>query len=43
MSDITIAFWNLGNLFDVSSSEPALVHEFTPERGWTNEVLDKKT
>jgi hypothetical protein len=42
MSDITIAFWNLGNLFDVSSSEPALVHEFTPERGWTNEVLDKK-
>jgi hypothetical protein len=42
MSDITIAFWNLGNLFDVSSSEPALVHEFTPERGWTYEVLDKK-
>jgi hypothetical protein len=42
MSDITIAFWNLGNLFDVSSSEPALVHEFTPDRGWTYEVLDKK-
>jgi hypothetical protein len=42
MSDITIAFWNLGNLFDVSSSEPAVVHEFTPERGWTYEVLDEK-
>ena len=42
MSDIAIAFWNLGNLFDVNSSEPALVHEFTPDRGWTYEVLDKK-
>ena len=42
MSDIAVAFWNLGNLFDVNSSEPALVHEFTPEKGWTYEVLDKK-
>ncbi|HYY49925.1 MAG TPA: hypothetical protein VE643_03570, partial [Nitrososphaeraceae archaeon] len=24
------------------SSEPALVHEFTPDRGWTGEVLEKK-
>jgi Endonuclease/Exonuclease/phosphatase family len=42
VNDINIAFWNLGNLFDISSSEPALVHEFTPDRGWTKEVLDKK-
>jgi Endonuclease/Exonuclease/phosphatase family len=42
MNDINIAFWNLGNLFDVGSSEPALVHEFTPDKGWTKEVLDKK-
>jgi hypothetical protein len=42
VNDITIAFWNLGNLFDIGSSEPALVHEFTPDRGWTKEVLDKK-
>lgn len=42
MNDIKIAFWNLGNLFDIGSSETALVHEFTPDRGWTKEVLDKK-
>ena len=42
MNDIKIAFWNLGNLFDISSSVTAFVHEFTPDRGWTKEVLDKK-
>jgi YD repeat-containing protein len=42
MSNLTVAFWNLGNLFDVGSSEPALVREFTPDRGWTGEVLEKK-
>ena len=41
MSHITVAFWNLGNLFDIDSSEPALVREFTPDRGWTGEVLEK--
>ena len=42
MTDIKIAFWNLGNLFDINLSETALVHEFTPARGWAEEVLDKK-
>ena len=42
MIDIKIAFWNLENLFDINLSETALVHEFTPDRGWAEEVLDKK-
>jgi hypothetical protein len=42
VNDIKIAFWNLANLFDIGSSETALAHEFTPDRGWTKEVLDKK-
>jgi hypothetical protein len=42
VTDIKIAFWNLGNLFDINLSETALVHEFTPARGWAEEVLDKK-
>ena len=42
MTDIQVAFWNLENLFDLTSSETALIHEFTPDRGWTQEVLDKK-
>jgi hypothetical protein len=42
MAEIAIAFWNLENLFDLTSSETALIHEFIPDRGWTQEVLDKK-
>jgi hypothetical protein len=42
MPDIKIAFWNLENLFDLNSSETALIHEFTPDRGWTEEVLNMK-
>jgi len=42
MTDIRIAFWNLENLFDLNSSETALIHEFTPDRGWTEDVLNKK-
>ncbi len=42
MSDIKIAFWNLENLFDLNSSETALIHEFSPDRGWTKEVLNLK-
>ena len=42
MNNITVAFWNLENLFDIRSSERALVNEFTPDRGWTAEVLEKK-
>lgn len=39
---INIAFWNLGNLFDVEATPIATDFEFTPEKGWTLEVLQKK-
>src|SRR3712207_2199926 len=42
MTDIKIAFWNLGNLFDTKATPIAADFEFTPTRGWTQEVLDKK-
>ena len=42
MNDIEIAFWNRGNLFDVKPSPIAMDLEFTPDRGWTSEVLSKK-
>jgi hypothetical protein len=42
MSDIKIAFWNLGNPFDIKATPIAADVEFTPARGWTQEVLDKK-
>ena len=42
MTEIRIAFWNLENLFDLNSSETALIHEFTPDRGWTEDVINKK-
>jgi hypothetical protein len=35
MSEIKIAFWNVGNLFDKTASELATDLEFTPEFGWT--------
>jgi hypothetical protein len=43
MDNIKVAFWNLGNLFDTSSS--SLIGsdlEFTPERGWDDAAKDKK-
>jgi len=39
---INIAFWNLDNLFDVEATPIATDFEFTPEKGWTDEVLQKK-
>jgi hypothetical protein len=42
VTDIKVAFWNLGNLFDINLSETSLFHEFTPDKGWYEEVLDKK-
>jgi hypothetical protein len=42
VSDIKVAFWNLQNLFDITSNEVASDLEFTPERGWTSTVLEKK-
>ena len=42
MTQFKVAFWNLQNLFDVASNEVASDLEFTPERGWTSTVLEKK-
>jgi hypothetical protein len=42
VSDIKIAFWNLGNLFDIKATPIAADFEFTPPKGWTQEVLNKK-
>lgn len=39
---IKIAFWNVGNLFDIEKNEIATDFEFTPEKGWTKEVRDIK-
>ena len=39
---IKVAFWNAGNLFDIEKNEIATDSEFSPERGWTREVLDNK-
>ena len=42
MDNIKVAFWNLGNLFDTSSSVIGSDLEFTPERGWDDAAKDKK-
>ena len=42
MEPITVAFWNLQNLFDTTASEIAADLEFTPADGWTEDVLDAK-
>jgi hypothetical protein len=42
MIDIKIGFWNLGNLFDAKATPIAADFEFTPSKGWTQEVLNKK-
>ncbi|MCD6037403.1 MAG: hypothetical protein K0S67_1291 [Nitrososphaeraceae archaeon] len=42
-SNIKVAFWNLGNLFDTSSSSSSVIGsdlEFTPERGWNDAAKD---
>lgn len=39
---IKVAFWNVGNLFDIKENEIATDSEFSPERGWTKDVRDKK-
>ena len=39
---IKVAFWNVGNLFDIEKNEIATDFEFTPERGWTKDVRDRK-
>lgn len=39
---IKTAFWNVGNLFDIEKNEIASDFEFTPEKGYTTEVRDKK-
>lgn len=42
-NNIKVAFWNLGNLFDTSSSSVIGSDlEFTPERGWNDAAKDKK-
>ncbi len=38
---IKIAFWNLENLFDANKNYIATDLEFTPEKGWTDEVKNK--
>lgn len=42
MTDLNIAFWNLQNLFDTTASEIAADLEFTPQEGWTDQVLEQK-
>ena len=42
MSDITVAFWNLQNLFDTSVSRIASDLEFTPVHGWNREAFRAK-
>lgn len=42
MADIKIAFWNLQNLFDITSSDIASDLGFTPEKGWTKDAFRKK-
>jgi hypothetical protein len=39
---IKTAFWNLQNLFDARLSEIAADLGFTPDRGWTEEVVEAK-
>jgi hypothetical protein len=42
MSEIRIAFWNLGNLFDTTASEIATDFEFTPAHGWDKPTFEAK-
>jgi hypothetical protein len=42
MNQITVGFWNLQNLFDTTVTDIASDFDYTPQRGWTDEVLNKK-
>lgn len=42
MAEITVAFWNLQNLFDTTPSDIAADLGFTPEQGWTPAIFDQK-
>lgn len=42
MKQISVAFWNLQNLFGTNLNEIASDLKFTPELGWNEDVLDKK-
>lgn len=42
MADLNISFWNLQNLFDTTASDIAADLEFTPDEGWTEDILEKK-
>lgn len=41
-NDINVAFWNLGNLFDIQPNEISSNLEFTPNKGWNEKVRDIK-
>jgi hypothetical protein len=41
-SDLKVAFWNVGNLFDTEQKYIAMDFQFTPQKGWTDEVKNKK-
>lgn len=42
MPAIKTAFWNVGNLFDITASAIATDLEFTPDDGWTQAAFDAK-
>ena len=42
MEDITVAFWNVQNLFDTTESEIGADLEFTQAEGWTRARLCEK-
>lgn len=42
MNQITVGFWNLQNLFDTTVTDIASDFEFTPQKGWTEQVLTIK-
>ena len=41
-NNINVAFWNLGNLFDIQPNEISSDLEFTPNKGWNEKVRDIK-
>lgn len=40
--NLNIAFWNLGNLFDIDDDPISDDFDFTPEKGWTEAIQNKK-
>lgn len=42
MNQVSVAFWNLQNLFGTDLNEIASDLEFTPQQGWNEDILDKK-